>query len=725
MIANKNVLSPYVAISEMKVSNLLTVFRKLNLKNKKRSKNRFKIIAFIATGFCCLISTYCTSSTVSNSSFLSNIEENHYDLVVVGATPGGISCAVRAAREGLQVLLVERTQHIGGFISSGGGGWEAPYDGYRSPLYSEVKSTITNYYKEKYGDNSSQYLASIPTPTGNRHIDRAKVEPKVAEMLFNQMVESEKKLTLLKGYFPIEVNRRGETIISVKFKEYKGTQTIVVAGNIFSDCTYEGDLAALSGIRYRVGRESRAEYNEPHAGVIYTKKCVEKGSSQRFSTDAVEGRLKIRTFPGSMCKEEILPESTGKSDSAVMAYNYRLILTSDPENQNRIEKPEGYDPSQFTGFNGGGRVPNIPNRKIGYNSGRIVGLQIHYPESNWKVRDSISQIYLNYILQELYYLQNDAPIEIQQKWRKFGLAKDEFPDNGNVPYEIYVREARRIVGKYVFTEHDNIPQNIERTKINRDAIAITDWPVDHVACINRSVKGGNLDGIMFLAESSKPAQIPYRCMLPQGVDNLLVPVCMSTSHVGWGSVRLEPVWMQIGEAAGFAAALSVKSNIAPAGLGPDILLHTLVKNKFEVALFSDIDVSKNNTWNAAIQYFGTKGFFRGYYARPKDNLTSEVAELWIKLFDKLVKKESYDETAEAEKLPKEGKDTSINSLSMAEFVSLLQDRTNLKEPIINSAVKNLGDLSLSDTNVSRANACLLMYNLLENSKQFELRVEND
>lgn len=679
-------------------------------------KNITKVIAPVITGFYCFISSFsCSTSDVKTLS-LQEIGTTYYDLVVVGATPGGISCAVRAAREGLHVLLVERTQHIGGFISSGCGGWEAPYDGFRSPLYAEIKEKITEYYKDIYGEGSSQHLSSIPKPEGNQHIDRAKVEPRVAEMLFSKMVQDENALDLLTGFFPIEVNRKGDSIISITLKELEGKKLVVVKGNIFSDCTYEGDLAALSGVPYRVGRESRNEYDEPHAGVIYTKNCVEKGSPQRFSTDAVEGRLKIRTFPGLMCKEELLSESTGEADSAVMAYNYRLILTSDPQNQVQIKKPKGYNPSQFIGFDGGREVPDIPNQKIGYNSGRIVGPQIHYPEGSWKTRDSISQIYLNYALQQLYYLQNDAPVDIQEKWDKYGLAKDEFVDNNNVPYEIYVREARRIVGKYIFTEHDNIPHGIERTKISSDAIAITDWPVDHVACINRLVDGGNMDGIMFLAETSKPAQISYRCILPQGVTNLLVPVCLSTSHVGWGSVRLEPVWMQTGEAAGYAAALSVKLNITPAELEPDILLHRLVNNKFEVALFNDIEVTTDNAWNAAVQYLGTKGFFRGYNARPVDNLTLETAEVWISILNKLLIKELYDESSEAAKLPKEEKVTSINSLSTAGFVSLLQNQTNLKELIINSTVKSLPGLNPSDADISRGNACLLMYNLLQNGK---------
>ena len=121
-----------------------------------------------------------------------------------------------------------------------------------------------------------------------------------------------------------------------------------------------------------------------------------------------------------------------------------------------------------------------------------------------------------YALQELYYFKHDAPDEIREKWRVYSLAKDEFIDNNNIPYEIYVREARRIVGKYVFTEHDNIPIEIERTPIHFDAIAITDWPVDLVASVNRRVSESNLDGIVFLARSSRPAQVPYRCILPKG-----------------------------------------------------------------------------------------------------------------------------------------------------------------------------------------------------------------
>jgi hypothetical protein len=148
------------------------------------------------------------------------------------------------------------------------------------------------------------------------------------------------------------------------------------------------------------------------------------------------------------------------------------------------------------------------------------------------------------MLMRLWWMQNDpkAPEKDRKQFAGYGLAADEFPDNHHAPYEIYVREARRLVGCYVFKEQDNvIAEGIDRTPIHSDSIAMTDWPMDSVACLPRNAPGGGTDGILFLSEESRPAQVPYRSLLPVELDNLLVPVALSASHVGWGSIRLEPV----------------------------------------------------------------------------------------------------------------------------------------------------------------------------------------
>jgi hypothetical protein len=566
------------------------------------------------------------------SATAAEVDGKSFDLVVIGGTPGGIACAVRAAREGLHVLLVNHTRHLGGFITSGAGGWEAPYDGLRSPLYGEMRTGAADYYREIYGEGSQQHRASLPDPESNAHIDRPKIEPRVAEMLFNQMVEWEKTLTVLTGFYVESAERSGALLTSVALREMKGARTCRVSAKVFADGMYEGDLAAAAKVPYRTGREARAEYHEPHAGVIYTKERHKEPGQRGFPKDADEGRLKIR-YNSHASAEIIEADGSGEADASVMAYNYRLILTRDPENRVMLSKPAGYDPTIVKQTAGGGFVPNLPNNKVAWNGGRQIGPQNEYPEADWATRERISKGYLDGMLMLLWHLQNEAPEAERNKWKDYGLPKDEFTDNGHVPYEIYVREARRIVGRYVFTEHDNkVAAGLARTPIHGDSIAITDWPVDSVACLKRTAPGGHMDGILFLAEESRPAQVPYRSLLPRGMDNLLVPVALSASHVGWGSIRLEPVWMQTGEAAGFAAALAVKNQTTPAELNPDLLLRTLVRNRVMVSFFNDSDVTSDEPCVPAVQYFGTKGFIHSYDARAGEPLKHATGKVWAGAF---------------------------------------------------------------------------------------------
>ncbi|MBM3858122.1 MAG: FAD-dependent oxidoreductase [Verrucomicrobia bacterium] len=578
-----------------------------------------------------------------------DVDGKTFDLVVIGGTPGGIACAVRAAREGLRVLLVNHTQHLGGFITSGGGGWEAPYDGLRSPLYGEMLTGAAEYYRKTYGENSPQHLASMPSATSRAHIDRAKIEPRIAEMLFNQMVEREKTLTVLLGHIVAGAERDGAVLKRVTLRKCgAGLQpamplikdgqvanlphTVRVSAKIFADGMYEGDLMAAAGVKTQIGRESREQYGEPHAGVIYVKERRKAPGQRGFPKDADEGRLNIR-YNSHATAEIIEGPNSNEADGSVMAYNYRLILTRESSNKIMVSKPANYDPAIAKSAVGGGFVPNLPNNKVAWNGGRLIGPQNDYPGGDWATRERISRQYLDAMLMRLWWLQNDptAPEAERRRFAGYGLAADEFPDNNHVPYEIYVREARRLVGRYVFKEQDNmIAEGIARTPIHPDSVAITDWPVDSVACLRRSVPGSNLDGIFFLAEEGRPAQVPYRSLLPKELDNLLVPVALSASHVGWGAIRLEPVWMQTGEAAGFAAALAVNQNTTPAALDSDLLIKTLAKNRVMVSFFND-----KEPMDPALQYFGTKGFFPDYDAKLDAPVTEAVKTVWQDGFAKL------------------------------------------------------------------------------------------
>ncbi len=561
-----------------------------------------------------------------------DVNGKSYDLVVIGGTPGGIACAVRAAREGLSVLLVNHTQHLGGFITSGAGGWEAPYDGQRSPIYSEMLNGAAQYYAKTYGEGSPQHIASMPSQTSRAHIDRAKVEPRIAEMLFNQMLAKEKTLTVLLGHIVTKAERQGALLKSVILKPMHDEGTVTVGGKVFADGMYEGDLLAAAGVKTQIGRESRAQYSERHAGIIYTKERDKQPGQRGFPKAADEGILNIR-YNSHATADIVDGPHSGEADGSVMAYNYRLILTREPANRVKLEKPANYDSAIAKAAAGGGFVPNLPNNKVAWNGGRLIGPQNDYPGGDWLTRERISRQYIDAMLMRLWWLQNDpeAPEAERKKFAGYGLAADEFPDNNHAPYEIYVREARRLVGRYVFKEQDNlIAAGTARTPIHTDSVAITDWPVDSVACLRRGLPGSNLDGIFFLAEEGRPAQVPYRSLLPNEVDNLLVPVALSASHVGWGAIRLEPVWMQTGESAGFAAALAVKHKVTPSALDTEMLVRTLAKNRVMVSFFND-----KEPMEPALQYFGTKGFFASYNANLDAPLTEAVKVVWEQGFTEL------------------------------------------------------------------------------------------
>jgi hypothetical protein len=568
-----------------------------------------------------------------------DVDGKSYDLVVIGGTPGGIACAVRAAREGLSVLLVNHTQHLGGFVTSGAGGWEAPYDGLRSPIYGEMITSAAQYYAKTYGEGSPQHILSMQSKTSRAHIDRPKIEPRIAEMLFNEMVAKEKSLTVLLGHIVTKTERDGALIKSVTLKPMHGESTITVSGKVFADGMYEGDLMAAAGVKTQIGRESRAQYGEKHAGVIYTQERHKEPGQRGFPKAADEGTLNIR-YNSHATADIVEGPQSGEADGSVMAYNYRLVLTRDPANRIMVTKPANYDVAIAKAAGGGGFVPNLPNKKVAWNGGRLIGPQNEYPGADWPTREAISKRYLEGMLMRLWWVQNDpaAPEKDRKQFENYGLAADEFPDNHHAPYEIYVREARRLVGRYVFKEQDNvIAEGIARTPIHTDSIAMTDWPVDSVACLPRKAPGGNTDGILFLGEESRPAQVPYRSILANEVENLLVPVAISASHVGWGSIRLEPVWMQLGESAGHAAALAVKGQTTPAKLDPDVLIRKLASSRVMISFFNDVDITADDPRVAAAQYFGTKGFFASYDAKLDESLTESVKAVWEKGFEDLQK----------------------------------------------------------------------------------------
>lgn len=560
------------------------------------------------------------------SSSLARAGTTSTDLCIYGGTPGGIAMAVTAAREGLSVVLVNHNEHLGGILSSGLGVWDTLWEGKRSPVYDEARQAIFDHYREVYGEDSSQYRDALPGKSGHSN---GKFEPKVAEAVFTGLVEGEKAITVRRGFVPSAATREGVLLEAVTFRERDGEEEIRIAAKVFADCSYEGDLAAVAKVPYRVGRESREEFGEPHAGVIFMTPSKTAPTPELARVAELHHRLKLRKFDGFQTIR--MPESTGEGDGHVQAFNYRTTLSSDPENRLPVEKPANYDSETMKRLEHGSIVSPLPNSKRGWNRPQRVGLQTDYVEGDWTRRREIMDAHWEATMSLLYFLQNDPSVDpVRQKsWREFGLAKDEFVDNGHRPYEFYVREARRIEGRYTFTQHDAmLAPGLERAPVHGDSIGVTEWYLDTHACTPRQLEGTLDEGKMMLDVETFPGQVPYRAILPQGLDNLLVPVCLSSTHVAWGTIRLEPTWMNLCESAGHAAAKAVKEGIAPATLESDALLRTLAKKGILLSFFNDLDVSSGEPAVAAAQYFATKGFFPTYEARLDDSASEALASAW-------------------------------------------------------------------------------------------------
>lgn len=620
-----------------------------------------------------------------------------YDLIVYGGTPGGIACAVRAARESLSVLIVTHVPHLGGMLTSGLCVWDTQYEGKRAPIYDELRQAFFDYYRTTYGEDSQQYRDCLPGPSGHSN---GRFEPKVARQLVEDMVGRHDNITVLREFYPESVGRDGALLNRVTFKHMQNDERVQARAKVFADGSYEGDLMAVAGVGYRVGRESRAEFGEPHAGRIFVRSSKTPPNERLRALTEAHDRLDLRPFRGFM--EIVETEGSGQADHRVQAYNWRVASTNDPANRLDPVKPANYDPELYRRIDrpGIGDTGPPPNRKMRINRPQLTELQHAYPDGPWEERHKIMDAHWDALQGCLYFLRHDpsVPEETRAAWKQWGLAKDEFSDNNNRPYEIYARETRRLEGRYMFTQHDTIPvDGTERSPIRPDSIAITEWYIDVHACSDERLPGTLHEGKIMLHSETFPGQLPYGAILPKGLDNLLVPVCVSSSHVAWSTIRLEPTWMNIGEAAGYAAVLAVKQGIAPADLDTDELVRTAANGRVMVSFFNDVDVSAEEEWVPAVQYFGTKGFFPTYDARLKEPLDLATAELWVKGF-KTLRQGTLDAGDLAKKLYSLGHGGA--PVTVDEFRKLLEPE---------STVELAG---LKSRHISRGEGCLTLFKLL-------------
>ena len=477
-------------------------------------------------------------------------QSGKFDVVVYAGTGGGIVTAVSAAREGLKVALLEPSRHLGGMVT---GGLSATDHG--------KKETIGGYSLEFYQRLGRHYGRDIEWYP----------EPHVAEQVYKQMLDEAKVTVFLQHRLK---ERRGVGKKGTRITEITMENGSVFQAEIFADASYEGDLMAQAGVSYTWGREGAAEYNESLAGVR------PKDRSHQFD------------FPVSAFDEngKLLPEiqkqprgELGAGDKKVQAYNYRMIFTKDPNNKVAFPKPPGYDSKRFELLarflaefvKRNGRPPRIneillpreiANHKWDFNnrgpfSTDYIGKSWDYPEAGYKRRAEIGREHVDYIKGLFYFLTHDprVPKTLQDGLNEFGLARDEFKDNENWPYQLYVREARRMVGDFVMIQKD-----IQTELVKPDVIGMGSYNSDshNVQRYVTEERNAQNEGNMEVAVT--PYQIPYRIVLPKKsqATNLLIPVCFSASHVTYSTLRMEPVYMIIGQAAGLAARMAIDKKVA-------------------------------------------------------------------------------------------------------------------------------------------------------------------
>lgn len=481
------------------------------------------------------------------------------DVLVYGSTPSGLAAAVAAARFGCRVLLACPKRHVGGMLASGLGGLDAVRHDLASGFVAEFSNRIRAVYRHRQEAGAPEWQLKAPRRGGN--------EPSAVETMFEAMLaEQEERLVCWREHHLLAADTRDGRVEVVSLESPAGERRQVRA-TTFIDATYEGDLAAAVGVPYRVGRESREEFGESLAGIIYL--------------DARDGR-------------RLVTADSGSASPVIQSFCARCVFTTDPDKLVPFEKPATYEQHLadlwplLADFESG-RLRDrtygaaLPGRKWELNgtinqqtSLNCPGIGSAWPEADRSRRAALEQFHLDHAASFVWFLQNEprVPERVRARWKLAGRHRDEFPDNQHWPWQIYVRQGRRIEGRTRITQHNFTPD--PRTGLTprvEHPIAIGDYPVDVHPCHDRRFAiNGLMEGAIWYRESvpspTAPGQIPYSALLPRQLDNLLVPVALSASHIGMAVARMEPVWMNTGYIAGHAAAEALHTGIDVARIDP-------------------------------------------------------------------------------------------------------------------------------------------------------------
>ena len=585
---------------------------------------------------------------VSNPIFSRDVS---YDIVIVGGTPGGIMAAVSAARNGKTALILERTQRIGGLPANGLGATDIATRGATNGLFREYVDRVRQYYEDTYGEGSQQ----LEDCSGGYHF-----EPKVAEMVFDEMIQEfrDKIRGLTMRQFdsdPVNLDIIDGSIRTIRVKNRISQKMEEYTAAIFIDATYEGDLGAAAGVPFRVGREGASEFGEIGAGKLYKYWDGRSGDG-----------------------------STGQGDNAVQAYNYRLCLTNDSANRIAFRKPARYNRDEYvsliddvlygrhTNYTmanvtleqqkanrdailagrsamtdgdvwGVAKLTNmvaLPNSKTDANNQHLAFISTDLPEENWpwptaswEWRDRFAVRLQEYIEGLFWFAANDKalPKSFRKAVSEWGYAADEYMDNDNFPRQVYVREGRRFEGEYFFTAHDALGRFPgDRPMIHQSSVTASHYMLDSHAVLKREDGRIHLDG--FFSYPSDVYTVPYGVMVSRKVDNLLFPVPVSGSHVGFSTLRMEPCWMALGQAAGIAASIALEEGVKVINVPLDELQSSLIDAGATLVYFRDI--GPDDADYDMVQKLALQGFIPEWEADLDGLVDDEMLSGWRRLSQK-------------------------------------------------------------------------------------------
>ncbi len=483
------------------------------------------------------------STTIASAS----AKESKTDIVVYSGVPGGIASAITAAREGAKVILIEPEKHVGGLSTSGINTAESEH---------MLKWTIGGFADEFYRELGKHYGSGKP---------EYYFESSVAQQVYDAMLKNA-GIEIRYGSPVDKVTKDGARITSITL-----TDGSVISAKVFIDASYEGDLMARAGVDYRVGREAKAEFGEEAAGIRFDK------TTRKVPTVDTDGKL----LPGISAWAKDLKE--GDAHPATMNYNFRFTVAKDPSLRVPFPEPKKYDPKRYailadwlksrTAKGQKSKFEDVidlyarRNGKFEMNNSQAAiyslghfGGQFGWPDASYEKRKEIFDDHMEYSLGLIHFLRNDeaVPANVREEAKAIGLHKDEFTDNGNIPYQLYVREGRRMRGEYVVRQQD-----VETERRKDDSIGISSHFIDshHVQRLAVSETEFVNEGRIW--RMGWAYQIPYRSLTPKAAqaDNLLVPGAASFTHVAFCTLRLESVWMITGHAAGVAGAMAARSDV--------------------------------------------------------------------------------------------------------------------------------------------------------------------